>query len=58
MPFQFQLVLAPILTILFVSGLFILSDILTEKIKQHRLSLAVDRVPKRRHGTKRYDSLY
>lgn len=58
MPFQFQLVLAPILTISLVSGLFVLSDIVTEKIKQHQRPIATEQIPKRRKPTKRHDSIY
>lgn len=52
MPYQFQLVLAPILTVLIVSALSILSDFITEKFHQRKLKVSVA-IYNRRSATKR-----
>lgn len=52
MPYQFQLVLAPILTVLIVSALSILSDFISEKFRQRKLKVSVATY-NRRSATKR-----
>lgn len=52
MSYQIQLVLAPIFTVLVVSALSVLSDVISEKFHQRKLKVSTT-IYNRRYATKR-----